>query len=180
MKVTMAISSMGHVVGPNGEIAHLEWSERHETPKTKVELQKKVWKTIFCCFGFYISVLGFTSQHHDISRLLNGQPPRHTHTQTYNIEYGYASEPWRPRFHMLTPPFIMPKISKNHSQPILSFHKPALLTTSGMVSLLYHDLWLKHTAEIMAPTHKRENNLHYPSTKIPTGTFHGEKKPMFV
>jgi hypothetical protein len=57
---------------------------------------------------------------------------------------------------MLTPPFIMPKISKNHSQPILSFHKPALLTTSGMVSLLYHDLWLKHTAEIMAPTHKRE------------------------
>lgn len=82
--------------------------------------------------------------------------PRDTHTQTYNIEYGYASEPWRPRFHMLTPPFIMPKISKNHSQPILSFHKPALLTTSGMVSLLYHDLWLKHTAEIMAPTHKRE------------------------
>ena len=148
MKVTMAISSMGHVVGPNGEIAHLEWSERHETPKTKVELQKKGLEND--------AVLGFTSQHHDISRLLNGQPPRHTHTQTYNIEDGYASEPWRPRFHMLTPPFIMPKISKNHSQPILSFHKPAMLTTSGMVSLLYHDLWLKHTAEIMAPTHKRE------------------------
>lgn len=29
------------------------------------------------------AVLGFTSQHHDISRLLNGQPPRHTHTHKH-------------------------------------------------------------------------------------------------
>lgn len=147
-----------------------------ETPKTKVELQRKGLENdaMFCCFGFYISA----PWHLYVTKWpLNGQPPRHTHKHT-TLNIWICIRTLTPSFSHVDTPIHH---AKNHSQPILSFHKPATLTTSGMVFPSLSWLVVKTRRGNYGPyPQTRKTIFTIQEQKNPTGTFHGEKKLMFV